>query len=169
MNFLEQLAGEWFTYKGYFVRTNIKLNKRVNGGWDNELDVLAYSAKEGELIHVESSWDANTWEERKHRFLTKKFVYTQPEYESLVGAKITRLRKLALLGLGRSAKSDLNWGQSIEVVFIPNFISGIAKELSVKDPLRDIVPEGFPRLRAMQFALWYGAVGGTGRSKEILS
>lgn len=44
MNFLEQLAGEWFTYKGYFVRTNIKRNKRSKGGWDNELDVLAYSA-----------------------------------------------------------------------------------------------------------------------------
>lgn len=167
MNFLEQLAGEWFTYKGYFVRTNIKRNKRSKGGWDNELDVLAYSAKVSELIHVESTWDANSWTERKDRFLKKKFVYTHADYEALVGAKIARVRKLALVGLCQSAKADLNWGESIEVVLIPHFIASIAKELVTKDPLNDIVPEGFPRLRAMQFALWYGAENVTARSRDI--
>ena len=166
MNFLEQLAGEWFTYKGYFVRTNIKLNKRSKGGWGNELDVLAYSAKASELIHVESTWDANSWAERKERFQKKKFVYTHAEYERLVGAKIARLRKVALVGLCQSAKSELDWGESIEVMLIPHFIASIAKELATKDPLKDIVPEGFPRLRAMQFALWYGAEIATSRNME---
>jgi len=158
MNFLEQLTGEWFTYKGYFVRTNIKMNKRSKGGWDNELDVLAYSAKEGELIHVESSWDALTWAQRKERFLKKKFVYKHEEYEALVGAKIFRLRRMALVGLGWSAKtpSDLAWGDGIEVVLIPHFIAAIGKQLAGKDPLKDVVPEGFPRLRAIQLALRYG-------------
>ena len=156
MNFLEQLTAEWFTYKGYFVRTNIKLNKRSKGGWDNELDVLAYSAKASELIHIESTWDANTCAARKERFLKKKFVYSHAQYEGLVGAKISHLRKLALVGLGRSANSSLNWGDSIEVVLIPHFIAEISKELAAKDPLKDIVPEGYPRLRAMQFALRYG-------------
>lgn len=159
MNFLEQLTAEWFTYKGYFVRTNIKMNKRSLGGWDNELDVLAYSAKASELIHVESSWDAHTWEKRKERFLTKKFVYSHAQYEELVGAKILHLRRRALVGLGRSAKASLDWGESIEVVLIPHFIAEISKELATKDPLKDIVPEGFPRLRAMQFALRYGGGG----------
>jgi len=156
VNFLEQLTAEWLTHKGYFVRTNIKLNKRLKGGWDNELDVLAYSPKASELIHVESTWDANTWDKRKERFLKKKFVYSHAQYEELVGAKISRLRKRALVGLGRSSKSDLDWGESIEVVLIPHFIAEISKELVAKDPLKDIVPEGFPRLRAMQFALRYG-------------
>ena len=169
MNFLEQLTGEWFTYKGYFVRTNIKMNKRSKGGWDNELDVLAYSAKHGELIHVESSWDAHTWAERKERFLKKKFVYTHEEYEALVGARIIRLRKMALVGLGWSTKtaSDMDWGDGIEVVLIPHFIASIGKELAAKDPLKDIVPEGFPRLRAIQFALRYGTGQPPGENVEV--
>ena len=167
MNFLEQLIGEWFSYKGYFVRTNIKLNKRLKGGWDNELDVLAYSAKTGELIHAESTWDAASWPKRKERFLRKKFVYTHAEYETLVGVKIARVRKIALVGLGQSTKSDLNWGQSIEVVLIPHFIAEISKELTSKNPLNDIVPEGFPRLRAMQFALWYGAGNESADNRKV--
>ncbi len=42
MNFLEQLAAEWFEYTGYFVRANARARKRSAGGWDMELDVLAY-------------------------------------------------------------------------------------------------------------------------------
>jgi hypothetical protein len=155
MNFLEQLTAEWYSYKGYFVRTNVKINKRTQGGWDNELDVLAFKVS-GELIHVESSWDADSWEQRKRKFLTKKFVLTPAEYEKHVGAKISTLRRIALVGLGHSTKADLDWGGGIEVVLIPNFIADISKELALKDPLQDVVPEGFPRLRAMQLALVYG-------------
>src|SRR5438445_70942 len=156
MNFLEQLTAEWYAYKGYFVRTNVKMNKRAKGGWDNELDVLAFSARTGELIHLESTWDAEPWPKRKVRFLTKKFVYSQLQYEEIVGVKISTLRKIALVGLGRSSNSDLNWGGGVEVVLIPAFIASIAHELAKKDPLKDVVPEGFPRLRAMQLALVYG-------------
>jgi hypothetical protein len=156
MNFLEQLSAEWYGYQGYFVRTNVKVNKRAKGGWDNELDVLAFWAQNGELVHIESTWDAEPWPKRKARFVTKKFVYSQSQYEEIVGAKIPRVRKIALVGLGRSTKSDLNWGSGVEVLLIPNFIASVAKELAQKDPLKDVVPEGFPRLRAMQLALVYG-------------
>ena len=156
MNFLEQLTAEWYAYKGYFVRTNVKMNKRAKGGWDNELDVLAFSAHFDELIHIESTWDAEPWPKRKARFLTKKFVYSQSQYEKIVGSRISKLRKIALVGLGHSTKSDLNWGSGVEVVLIPTFIRNISEELAEKDPLKDVVPEGFPRLRAMQLTLAYG-------------
>ena len=156
MNFLEQLISEWYGYMGYFVRTNIKMNKRAKGGWDNELDVLAFCVGSGELVHVESTWDAEPWPKRRERFMTKKFVYSQSQYEAIVGVKISRLRKIALVGLGRSTKSDINWGSGVEVVLIPTFIAGISKELARKDPLKDVLPEGYPRLRAMQLALVYG-------------
>lgn len=158
MNFLEQLASEWYTYKGYFVRTNIKMNRRPRGGYDNELDVLAYSARDGELIHIESSWDALTWADRKRRFTEKKFVYSRADYEAVVGAQIATLKKIALVGLGRNVRNqaDVDWGPEIEIVFVPTFIATISADLAQRDPMNDIVPEGFPRLRAMQFALRYG-------------
>jgi len=156
MNFLEQLSAEWYGYLGYFVRTNIKMNKRLNGGWDNEIDVLAHSPSKSELIHVESTWDAHTWEDRKIRFMGKKFVYSHTQYEELVGCKIGIAKKIALCGLGKAVSGDLNWGNNIQVILIPHFVAEISKTLRSKNPLKEIVPEGYPRLRAMQFALSYG-------------
>lgn len=61
MNFLESLASEWYAIQGYFVRTNIKANRRPNGGYNNEIDVLAFLPATGKLVHLETSWDALTW------------------------------------------------------------------------------------------------------------
>jgi hypothetical protein len=41
MNFIESLTAQWYAIQGYFVRTNIKANKRSNGGYVNEIDDLA--------------------------------------------------------------------------------------------------------------------------------
>lgn len=69
MNFLESLASEWYAIQGYFVRTNIKANRRSNGGYNNEIDVLAFLPATGKLVHLETSWDALTWEKREQRYL----------------------------------------------------------------------------------------------------
>ncbi len=37
MNFLEQIISEWYAYKGYFVRMNIKFGKLSHGGWKGEI------------------------------------------------------------------------------------------------------------------------------------
>jgi len=72
MNFLEQLVGEWYEYEGHFVRSNVRARKRAKGGWDAELDVLAYDPSNGTLLHVETSGDADSWAERKRRSTIQK-------------------------------------------------------------------------------------------------
>ena len=57
------------------MRTNIKANRRSNGGYNNEIDVLAFLPATGKLVHLETSWDALTWEKREQRYLDKKFVF----------------------------------------------------------------------------------------------
>ena len=42
MNFLEQLITEWYGYKGFFVRNNVKYGKRAGGGYEGEMDVVAF-------------------------------------------------------------------------------------------------------------------------------
>ena len=42
MNYLEQLVAEWYDYNGYLVRKNVRARKRASGGFDNELDVIAF-------------------------------------------------------------------------------------------------------------------------------
>jgi len=156
MNFLEQLVAEWYEYEGYFVQSNVRARKRAEGGWDAELDVLAYDPSNLTLLHVETSGDADSWAERKRRFLTKKFILKREEYEAILGCKVSKIRKIAVVGYARSTKADLNWGQDIEVVLIPDLMTQIAEKLHSQHPMQEAVPEGFPILRAVQTVLAYG-------------
>lgn len=152
MNFLESLVAEWYEFSSYFVRSNPRTRKRQKGGWDVELDVLAYSPSDRRLIHIETSSDANSWQERKDRFLKKKFILSREEYELLIGSRINTIEKIAIVGWS-STKSDLNWGDDIKVVLIPQFLEEITTKLRETSPLKQAVPESFPLLRAMQMAL----------------
>lgn len=152
MNFLESLVAEWYEYNGYFVRSNPRTRKRPNGGWDVELDVLAYSPSDRRLIHIETSGDANSWQERKDRFLNKKFILSNEEYEKLIGSKINTIERIAVVGWG-TTKTDLNWGVGIRVQLIPQLIEEITLKLQEASPLKESVPECYPLLRAIQMAL----------------
>jgi len=156
MTFLEQLVAEWYEYEKYFVRSNVRARKRAKGGFDVELDVLAYDLPNNALLHVETSGDADSWAERKRRFLTKKFILTKKEYEAIIGCKVNKIRKIAIVGYARSTKANLNWGQDIEVVLIPELMTQIAEKLRSQHPAHEAVPEGFPILRAVQTVLAYG-------------
>jgi hypothetical protein len=150
MNYLEKLASEWYEYSGYFVRTNVKAHKRSKGGWDAELDVLAFKPKGHELIHIETSGDAESWEERKKRFLTKKFVFSLSEYEVIIGSPIEKLNQIAIAGWTRSTKTNLHWNNEIEVLLIPEFLSRIIEGLHSHNFMTEAISEGFPILRTIQ-------------------
>jgi hypothetical protein len=156
MNFLEQLAAEWFEYSGYFVRTNVRARKRAKGGWDMELDVLAYQPATNSLLHIEASGDADSWSERKSRFLTKKFILSKAEYEDILGAPVNDISRIALVGWAKSPKVDLDWGDDIEVLTIPQFLDQISDRLRGQDFMSESVPEGYPILRTIQMVLNYG-------------
>lgn len=111
MNFLEQLAAEYYEYIGYFVRTNIKARKRSKGGWDSELDVLAFLPSKHELIHLEISSDSDSWNERKKRFL-RKFDLSKQEYQEILGVEILSLKKLRSLE-GRERQKLIGNGRTI--------------------------------------------------------
>ena len=64
MNHLEQLIAEWFEFRGYFVRRNVKVGKLPHGGHEGELDIVAYHPIDNHLIQIEPSSDAHTWVKR---------------------------------------------------------------------------------------------------------
>jgi hypothetical protein len=67
MNHLEQLVAEWLTYKGYFVRTSVRVGRRAEGGYAGELDVVGFRPETKHFLHVECSLDAASWEQRKKK------------------------------------------------------------------------------------------------------
>lgn len=82
MNFLEQLVAEWYEYKGYFVRTNIKFGKRTRGGYMGEMDVVGYNTNTQDFVHIETSTDSLSWEKRKEIF-ERKFMDARKYYASI--------------------------------------------------------------------------------------
>ena len=156
MNFLESLAAEWYGIQEYFVRTNIKTNRRNNGGYDNEIDVLALHPGSGKLVHLETSWDALTWGQREERYLTKKFVFSYEQYSEIIGTKPVSIQKRAIIGTSKTQPKEI-WGADIEVTTVPNFIAEIAADMKQRHPMRNVVPETYPCLRSFQFALAYGS------------
>jgi hypothetical protein len=73
MNFLEELVAEWYEFRGYFVRRNVLVGRRAKGGYECELDVVAFHPGSKHLVHIEPSMDAQSWAKRDERF-RKKFA-----------------------------------------------------------------------------------------------
>lgn len=82
MNHLEKLISEYYDWQGFLVKQNMKVGRRAAGGWEMELDVIAYRPKDQRLIHVEASLDAHAWEKREARYekkftLGEKYIFTE--------------------------------------------------------------------------------------------
>jgi len=156
MNFLEQLAAEWYAYRGYFVRTNVKFGRRRAGGYEGEMDVVAFHPREKVLVHAEPSMDADSWRQREQKF-RRKFRDAEEHYGELFQFHYERVDRVAVCGWGRSLPQDVSFGD-IVIKTLPSFVSEIMKELKRHDPYKDIVPEHWPLLRALQMGLHWGTV-----------
>jgi len=64
MNFLEELAAEYYERQEYFVKKNIKTGILPSGGYKGEMDVIAFHPVKKELIHLEVTNDAGAWDDK---------------------------------------------------------------------------------------------------------
>lgn len=71
MNHLERLIAQYYAWQGYVVRTNVMVGRRDKGGYECELDIVAYHPDSQHLIHLEPSLDAHTWVKREERYRRK--------------------------------------------------------------------------------------------------
>ena len=157
MNFLEQVAAEWFSLRGYFVKTNLKFGKLPVGGWAGEMDVMAFHPQIRELAHIETSSDALSWKERCERF-RQKFDLAEQHYSDLFPFSLDSKRRIAIGGFGYTtpAKVKDTLGERIEVESVPEFLRKVTAELRKRHPSKQAIPENLPLLRAMQFVLHWG-------------
>lgn len=158
MNFLEQLAAEWYEYNGYLCRTNIRFGETGHGGHLGEMDVIAYHPRTKEFVHIECSTDAWSWGEKKKVFV-KKFKNAQKFYSDKFPFKKKNIRKIAVTGFSRprdNTKQKMNFGLGIEVLLVPEFVALISSELSKLDPWYVGINEAsYPLLRAIQYGTFY--------------
>jgi hypothetical protein len=151
VNFLEQLAAEWYEFRGYFVRRNIRVGRLPNGGFEGELDVVAFHPVLNHFVHIEASADSDRWTDRETRF-ARKFEVGRKYIPSLFdGLTVPKgIEQIALLLYGSNRQySKIGGG---DVLMIKDFMGKIRGDLLDRHVANAAVPEQYPRLRALQFA-----------------
>jgi len=153
-NHLEQLVAEWYEYQGYFVRRNILVGRREKGGYECELDVVAFHPVKKHLVHVEPSLDADNWAERERRY-SKKFEAGRKYIPGLfTGLDIpNEIEQIAILVFGSNLNHDEIGGGKI--IIIKDLLKEIFHELRDKHLASTAIPEHLMILRSFQFATEY--------------
>lgn len=154
MNHLEQLVGEWFEYNGYLVRRNVLVGRRLAGGYDCELDVVAFNPRTKHLVHVEPSLDADSWAKRELRY-SKKFQAGHDHIPELLSGNDVPMDidRIVLLLFGSKATHTVVGGGRI--VLVSELYQEITSGLRGKRVSSNAVPEQFPLLRTIQQCLEY--------------
>jgi hypothetical protein len=149
-NFLEQLVAEWYEYQGFFVRRNVNVGKRPQGGHEGELDVVAFHPSKKQLVHIETSMDADSWAEREIKF-ARKFGAGKKHIPNLFTGlePLPEIEYIALIGIGSDKNhASIGGGEVLTVC-------GLLREIRDKIPhdfSSQAVPEQFVILRTLQFA-----------------
>jgi len=153
-NFLEQLLAEWYELNGYFIRKNVLVGKRAQGGYDCELDLVAFHPEKKHLVHIEASMDASSWKERERRF-KKKFDAGRKHIPHLfTGLDIPAyIDQVAVLVFASKQKRDKLSGGKL--IIGSELFKEIFKDLGSRPMYSQAIPEQFPILRAFQFVAQY--------------
>ena len=149
-NYLEQLVAEWYEYQGYFIRKNVMVGKLPKGGYEGELDIIAFSPIKNYLVHIEPSMDAHSWKKREERY-KKKFDLGIKYIPNLFeGFKLPKtIEQIALLGFASKATHTNLAGGNI--LLVPELLEQIISELKKIHIAHNAVPENMPILRNLQF------------------
>lgn len=159
MNHLEQLVAEWYEWRGFFVRRNVQVGKRLQGGYECELDVVAFCPRTDQLVHLEPSMDTHTWAVREERY-QKKFDAGRKYIPTLFGgiALPARIDQVAVLGLASAANRTTLGGGRIQTT--AQLLAEITKEIAPRTIQSAAIPEQYPLLRTVQFAYHHRKAAG---------
>ncbi|WP_235703034.1 hypothetical protein [Acidiphilium iwatense] len=150
-NFLEQLVAEWYEFRGYFVRRNVHVGKLSKGGYECELDIIAFNPINRHLVHIEPSMDSDSWDKRERRF-TRKFSAGKkyiPEIFSGFG-DLPEIYPIAVFVFA-SDKSRTSVGGG-KILHIKELMNEIKNTVNKKKIQNAAIPEQFVILRSLQFA-----------------
>lgn len=150
MNHLEQLVAEWLQYRGYFVRTSVQVGPRSQGGFEGELDVVAFHPVNEHLLHVECSLDALSAEKREQRFTAKFERGRRFTRKVFSGISVPNEPEQVLVLQFASGKQRMIGG--VRLVTVREFVQEMFAGLTGTSPGSKAVPSNLPLLRTIQLA-----------------
>jgi hypothetical protein len=153
MSHLEDLIAEYYDWKGYLIKRNVKVGRLGHGGWEMELDVIAYNPHTEHLIHLEASIDAHSWETREKRF-TKKFNSSKKYIFKEVFTWLSHSTKVEEVAVLISHPKDRHELAGARIISIDELMSEIREEVkNCGIVAKSAIPEQYPHLRTLQLAL----------------
>jgi hypothetical protein len=150
MSHLENLIHEYYLWQGYTVCRNRKVGRLSHGGYEGELDIVAYHPATGHLIHLEPSIDGHSWSTRESRY-QKKFLagkkYVFAEVFPWLNPN-TNLEQVAVLVSCPSSRTELA-GAKIQT--IDQLVREVCERVAQEGVMSSrAIPEQFPLLRTIQ-------------------
>lgn len=153
-NYLEQFLAEWYEYQGYFIRRNVWVGKREKGGYECELDIVAFHPGKKHLLQVEPSSDADSWAKREERY-ARKFLAGRkyiPELFKDFEARGPIDQIAVFVSASKQNRQSLAGGR---IVLASEILVDILKELRSSSIFSSAVSEQYPILRTLQFVCEY--------------
>ena len=153
MEYLEQLAREWYEYQGYFVRRDLWVGLQTDGSYKCELDVVAFHPLRRHLVQIEPSLDLLPLHEKEQHF-ELKFGAGRKYLHRLFGPTSgLHIEQIALvLSSGPAHRHTIAGGR---VVLLGEFVSEMLRQLAAVDVASALVPDQWPLIRTLQFAAAY--------------
>ena len=151
MYHLETLIRQFYEWQGYLVRGNVNVGRRSRGGWEGELDVVAYHPESKHLIHIEASLDALSWAKKEERFKKKFQCGKKHIYEVVPWLKKTSI-KLDQVAILTSSGRDKVGGVRVESV--DDFMRRVKEKIKGEGvTIRKAIPEQYGLLRTIQMVV----------------
>ncbi len=135
-------SAEWYEWNGFFVRRNVQVGKRVAGGYECELDVVAFHPTRKKLVQIEPSLDADSWAKREERY-KKKFEAGRKHIPGLfAGLEIPNdIEQVALfLFAGRTPPVSIGGGRTL---FFQSFMNEILEAVKQRPLNSAMIPEQY--------------------------
>lgn len=149
-NHLEQFVAEWYEYRGYFIRRNVRVGPLAHGGFECELDIVAWHPQTKQVVHVEPTMDADPWAKKIARY-TKKLRAGRKHIPGLfpnLAVRPSEIKQIILLGYGSNTNHKTIDGAQVRTTL--EFLQEVLAELRELDLNRRAVPEQYIVLRTLQ-------------------
>lgn len=149
-NHLEQMIAEWYEYQGYYVKRNVLVGKREKGGYECELELIAFHPAKKRLVHIEPSLDADSWAFREKRFEKKFTAGRKYIKDQFIGLDLPdEIEQLAVFFSGSILNHPAVGGG--KVVLVGDLMAEIFEALKDTRLETGAIPEHLTILRSFQF------------------